>query len=341
MKVKGKHVLLMVGFIILIAVIYLLASTFSYVTLSFSHFYKASVTTTNEEAFHISYALAKDDHIIFVEKDDDKYKVNKIKANNIDPVTVTSLNANEVNNYQLIVKGKYAYVFYNNNDNVKIIDYTYYKFNDLKDLPDGKTIINEFNDSLYSYNNYTLTKLVVDGDSYTLETSYSVDNEIKDIKNISFINENEVVISTYNSTIYKYNITENSKTLITDNYLNYEVYNNSIYYVYSFDSSHLGIGLYSDGQNKNFKVKACDYLSMQVVDNYIYLISENEIYKVNVTREKRHETLQISTYQNASFYLQDVLIVSEKLMYLPMVKYEQNTDTNQYEYAYYLYRYKR
>ena len=80
---------------------------------------------------------------------------------------------------------------------------------------------------------------------------------------------------------------------------------------------------------------------MQVVDNYIYLISENEIYKVNVTREKRHETLQISTYQNASFYLQDVLIVSEKLMYLPMVKYEQNTDTNQYEYAYYLYRYKR
>ena len=330
----------MIGFFLILSFIYIIFSTFSFNTLSFSHFFKSDVATNVSDEFHISYSLAKNNQIVFVEKDNDKYKVNKIKANNVDPVTITSIDASNISNYELIVKGDYAYLFYNNNENVKIIDYTYYKFNDLKDLPDGKTIVNEFNNSLYSYKNNTLTKLIIENDSYYLGDIYQIDNSISYIKSLIFANENEVIISTYTSCIYRYNLLTNESNLLCENYLNYEVYNDTLYYVYSYDNSHLGIGVVSNDTNKKFKIKACDYVSIKVVDDYLYLISENEINKVSISREKRHEKLQISIYQNSEFNLQNVLIVSEKLMYLPMIKYEANDVTNEYEYAYYLYRYK-
>ena len=125
MKLKGKHVLLMIGFFLILSFIYIIFSTFSFNTLSFSHFFKSDVATNVSDEFHISYSLAKNNQIVFVEKDNDKYKVNKIKANNVDPVTITSIDASNISNYELIVKGDYAYLFYNNNENVKIIDYTY------------------------------------------------------------------------------------------------------------------------------------------------------------------------------------------------------------------------
>ena len=79
---------------------------------------------------------------------------------------------------------------------------------------------------------------------------------------------------------------------------------------------------------------------MIVVDDYMYLISTLEINKVSISRQKRHERLQISTYQYMTFYLTDVIIVNEKLMYLPMIKKFDNYSLDEVKYSYHLYRYK-
>ena len=73
----------------------------------------------------------------------------------------------------------------------------------------------------------------------------------------------------------------------------------------------------------------------------MYLISEKEINKVSISREKRHENLQISTYQNINFSLSNILICNEKLMYLPMIKSFDNYGLEEEKHTYYLYRYKK
>ena len=55
-------------------------------------------------------------------------------------------------------------------------------------------------------------------------------------------------------------------------------------------------------------------------------------------RLKKNETLTVSKYDNYSYDLQDILIVNEKLMYLPMI--ETNKDEDEITYSHVLFRYK-
>lgn len=333
MKIKGKHVLLIIGFIFIITLIYAIGSSFYYSNLNFKPFFESENIKETNEVQNITYSLTNDNRILFAEKKDGKLFVNKMKNDNVDPVTVTSIDLKSDEYYDFYCKGKYAYLFYNNN--LKIIDYDYYKFTDISFLPKGLIIVNQYNDVLYSYNDNILYKLQINEKSLTLSTNYVITNEIKNVKNVDFLTENEIVISTYNSEIFTYSLLNNKIIKITDIHSLFTIDNETLYYTYSYDSSNFAISYYNKNTHKTFKVKSCDYLTMQVKDDYMYLINKDEIYKVSIEREKRHETLQISSYDNITFNLSTILIENEKLMYLPMIKKENNN------YTYLLYRYKR
>ena len=114
-------------------------------------------------------------------------------------------------------------------------------------------------------------------------------------------------------------------------------HDNTTYYTYSYGEDQLGIGIIKDNQEVNFTIKYVDYLSMRVVDDYIYLINEKFIYKVSISRQKKHETLEISEYVNSSFSLLNIIIVNDKLMYLPMITYVQEGGNPYYKYSLYKY----
>ena len=77
---------------------------------------------------------------------------------------------------------------------------------------------------------------------------------------------------------------------------------------------------------------------MKIVDDYIYLLNEKFIYKVSISREKRHETLELSEYVDSTFSLLNVIIVKDDLMYLPLIK-KVTEGVNPY-YKYCLYKYE-
>jgi DNA-binding transcriptional regulator LsrR (DeoR family) len=76
---------------------------------------------------------------------------------------------------------------------------------------------------------------------------------------------------------------------------------------------------------------------MKVIDDYIYLINEKNIYKVSISREKRHETLELSEYIDSTFSLLNVIIVNDKLMYLPLIKKVNEGVSTYYKYCLYKY----
>lgn len=352
MKIKKIYILFIFIFLISLALIYVVTSSFSFNTLTFKPFFEASSMQTYDES-HINYVLNNDNEILFVKEnyveqtnedgiknDFYVYKVCKIKDNNIDPITIVSFYMEEEKNYEFFHKGNYGYFFYDFNKNLNIIDYTNKTYKTIKNLPNGLTIINEFNNNIYSYSENKINLLTLNEKSFTLSVYYEIPQDVKDIKRIEFIGENEIIISTYNADLYYFNILSNTNCKMNEKYLNYYVYNNNLYYTYSFDNKHLGVSVFDKFNETNFKVKSCDYVKMEVKEDYMYLISKNEIYKVSIPRQKRHENLQMSIYQNITFHLSDIIIVNEKLMYLPMIKSFDNYGLNEITYSYHLYRYK-
>ena len=45
-----------------------------------------------------------------------------------------------------------------------------------------------------------------------------------------------------------------------------------------------------------FSISAIDYQSIKVVDDYLYLIDENKIQKVSLSRKKKHELFVLICY---------------------------------------------
>ena len=121
-------------------------------------------------------------------------------------------------------------------------------------------------------------------------------------------------------------------------YHQYYVANDNLYYTYSTSDRKLGISIY-DGKETSFSINPVDYLSIQVKTDYLYLISNDEIYKISLSRMKQHETLQSSQFIDMTYALNQVIIVNEHLMYIPMIKKEGDELLGVY-YGYYLYRYK-
>lgn len=327
-------------FISALALIYVIVSAFSFNTLNFKAFYSSDEYLTYDET-KFTYSIDENEDIIFVQEENPseniyKYEVNKILKNNIDPKNIVTFEFDKKINYDFFIKGSNAYFFYNQSKSVNVIcleDKTYTSYNN---LPEGIITINEFDNNMYIYNNNKLYKIDNLNNSYEY---YSINN-ITNIKNVDFIDENTLVCSTYDADIYLLDIKTNNTKQISKKYLDYYIYNNNVYYTFSYDNKYLGIGYINKTEEVIFKVKSCDYEKMIVVDDYMYLISTLEINKVSISRQKRHERLQISTYQYMTFYLTDVIIVNEKLMYLPMIKKFDNYSLDEVKYSYHLYRYK-
>ena len=339
MKIQKKSIIYMLLFICIVVFAYFVVVSFSYNTLTFSPFYKSLSVSEKIDEDKIIYTLNKDNEIVFLINNDDDFVVYKIKDNDVSPKDIVSFQIDDFKNYNLVNSDDVIFLFYNYDNDVVVIDEknrTYAKYND---LPKGKKFINHKTNELYVLSQNVINLVVLDGyGKYTLKEKQVLNDEIKDIKNIEFINENEIVVSTYNGKLYVVNSHNQQVIKLKYIYHQYYVANNNLYYTFSTPDRKLGISIY-DGKEMDFSIDAKDYLSIKVKTDYLYLIANEEIYKVSLTRKKEHETLQMSEYVDMEFSLSQIIIVNEHLMYIPMIKKEGNELSGSY-YGYYLYRYK-
>lgn len=352
MRIKKRHIFFIIIFIAILAFVYVVVSAFSFNTLNFKPFYSSKEYVVKDENKY-NYVLDSNNDILFVQEEvneisnnDGKkvtysYEVNKILKDNIAPSNIVTFKFDDKIKYEFFTKGDFAYFFYNNGKYVNVInlkDKSYYNY---QNLPEGIASVNEFDNNIYIYNDNSLYKIDRLENGFNQTLYYNINKNIKDIKRVDFVDKNVIVCATYDADIYMIDINTNNHKMISKKYLDYYVYNQSVYYTFSHDDKKLGIGHLNLNEEIIFSVKNCDYEKMLVVDDYMYLISSYEINKVSIPRQKRHERLQISTYQYMSFSLVDVIIVNEKLMYLPMFKEFDNYSLDETKYSYHLYRYKK
>ena len=161
----------------------------------------------------------------------------------------------------------------------------------LHNLPEGIASVNEFDNNIYIYNDNSLYKIDRLENGFNQTLYYNINKNIKNIKRVDFVDKNVIVCATYDADIYMIDINTNNHKMISKKYLDYYVYNQSVYYTFSYDDKKLGIGHLNLNEEIIFSVKNCDYEKMLVVDDYMYLISSYEINKVSIPRQKRHERL--------------------------------------------------
>ena len=339
MKIQKKSIIYMLLFIFVVVFAYFVIVSFSYNTLNFTHFYKSLSTSETIDEDKIVYTINNKNEIVFVINDKEDFIVYKIKDDNVSPKDIVSFKLDSFSNYNFINSDDYHFMFYNNDNDVVIINEENKSYNIYNNLPNGKKFINHNTNQIFLLNNYDISVLEINN-SNELKSKYvlSISNEIKDIKNVEFINEEEIVVSTYNGGLFVVNLANNEVTKMSYFYHQYYVANDNLYYTYSTSDRKLGISIY-DGKETNFSINPVDYLSIQVKADYLYLISNDEIYKVSLSRMKQHETLQSSQYIDMTYSLNQVIIVNEHLMYIPMIKKEGDELLGVY-YGYYLYRYK-
>lgn len=339
MKIQKKSIIYMLLFIFVVVFAYFVIVSFSYNTLNFTHFYKSLSTSETIDEDKIVYTINNKNEIVFVINDKEDFIVYKIKDDNVSPKDIVSFKLDSFSNYNFINSDDYHFMFYNNDNDVVIINEENKSYNIYNNLPNGKKFINHNTNLIFLLNNYDISVLEINN-SNELKSKYvlSISNEIKDIKNVEFINEEEIVVSTYNGGLFVVNLANNEVTKMSYFYHQYYVANDNLYYTYSTSDRKLGISIY-DGKETNFSINPVDYLSIQVKADYLYLISNDEIYKVSLSRMKQHETLQSSQYIDMTYSLNQVIIVNEHLMYIPMIKKEGDELLGVY-YGYYLYRYK-
>ena len=339
MKIQKKSIIYMLLFIFVVVFAYFVIVSFSYNTLNFTPFYKSLSTSETIDEDKIVYTINNKNEIVFVINDNEDFIVYKIKDDNVSPKDIVSFKLDSFSNYYFINSDDYHFMFYNYDNDVVIINEEDKSYSIYNNLPNGKKFIKHKTNQIFILNNYDISVLEIN-DKNELKSKYvlSISNEIKDIKNVEFINEEEIVVSTYNGGLFVVNITNNEVIKMNYFYHQYYVANDNLYYTYSPSDRKLGISIY-DGKETNFSINPVDYLSIQVKTDYLYLISNEEIYKVSLSRMKQHETLQSSQYIDMTYSLNQMIIVNEHLMYIPMIKKEGDELLGVY-YGYYLYRYK-
>lgn len=348
MKVGKRHIFYIVLFFVVVFLVYVLITTFSFNTLTFKNFFKSKVVTEKNEKI-INYTLSEDNDIIYTVKDDKVIRVNKIQDNNVEPKTLMLFYCEEVENVDSFERfGKNYYLFYNNGHSVKIIDIENLSFKTLDNNVKEKIVINPYTDEnqVYLFNDESrnLTHLIYDDETQTFNYNFVMNVDIQSeelIKDVIFLSENELICSTYTNKIYNVDITTSSCFLYDneESFIDLKVYDGKICYTFIASDGKLGIKIiHSKEKSEMSLIKRVDALSMQIKNDYLYLICKDQIIKFSLKRLKKNETLTISKYDNYSYDLQDILIVNEKLMYLPMI--ETNKDEDEITYSHVLFRYK-
>ena len=335
MHIQKKSIIYTLLFVFVLVFSYIVITAFSYNVLDFTTFYQSKQVSDEIDEDKIIYTLNSKNEIVYLVNDKDDFFVYKIKDNNIDPELIASIKLKDFNNYGFINSDEYHFIFYNNDKGVIIIDELNKKYNIITDLPEGKKIINHKTNKIYNINNNIL---YVMNDELLWDKVCEISNEIKDIKKIEFINSNELVIATYNGKLFVVNINDLQVTKLNYIYHEYYIANEKLYYTYSTSDRKIGICIY-DEEEESFVIEQVDYLTIKVKTDYLYLIASDRIYKVSLTRKKQHETLQVTEYIDSYYSLSNILIVNDQLIYLPMIKKEDDDKLKEF-YGYYLYRYK-
>lgn len=348
MKVGKRHIIYIVLFFVVVFLVYVLITTFSFNTLTFKNFFKSKVITETDEKI-TNYTLSEDNDIIYTIKDDKVIKINKIQDNNVDLKTLMVFNCEEIEKVDSFERfGKNYYLFYNNGHSMKIIDIENLSFKTLKNNGKEKIVINPFDNEnqvyLFNDENKDLTHLIYDEDKQIFIYNYVMNVGIQSeglIKDVIFLSENELICSTYTKKLYNVDITTSSIFLYDneESFIDLKVYDGKIYYTFIASDGKLGIKIiHSKDKSDTSLIKRVDALSMQIKNDYLYLICKDQIIKFSLKRLKKNETLTISNYEDYSYDLQDILIVNEKLMYLPMI--ETNNEEGKVYYSHALLRYK-
>lgn len=341
MKIRKRTILFIFLFVIILFLLYLIASSFFFNTLTFKTFYQFNRMSENENDFNIQYVLNDKNEIIYVYKDKEDVKINKILDNDVSPKTLFTFSLKEEEEIQSFCQaGTYYYLFYQQNQSLIQMDLENKVYQDYKNLPQGKLIINPFNDQLFLYDSNQLFSLHYANENYSLDLIYRFSLENVDIKNIEFLKQNQFIMTTYEGFIYSVNLITNETIKLNRFYQEYVIENEKLYATFYKDHKTLGILIYDGLEEETFEINTVDYLKMVVKNDYLYLINNLEMNKVSLVRKKKQEKMIISKYQDMNYNLTNVMIVNEKLMYLPMMKTNWNYDTQKNEYEYYLYRYK-
>lgn len=333
-RIQKKYVFLTLTFLFVSAIIYIIVISYFSNNLNFKEYYTLTNTTKDIQHDKVSY-ICDNGKIFYVEKEKDNFSIYYVTDEDHEPKKMTSFEIKNVVDYNFLHHEDYLYLFYNNTNNLIIIDKNTYVNQHYIDLPDGQKVYNNYTNEYYVYKEGKIN-LLLDYDNKN--ASFDIPTTIKQVKKVDFIEKEKVVISTYNSELFIYDYINNEIDKIDNMYNEYYIADDKVYYTYSTKDRKLGFGVVHNGQEKTFSIESVDYISMRVVDDYIYLINEKNIYKVSIFREKRHETLEISEYIDSTFSLLDVIIINEKLMYLPLIKYE-NDGVNPF-YKYCLYKYE-
>ncbi len=329
MRIGKKNVFFILLFIVSLGLVYLIISTFSFISLQFKFFYELSEQSDIVEA-KVIYTITNDEKIIYLNKKDNLVTIEQIEPSNVKPIILFSfeIKNEEMQTYSFEKRGNLHYLFYNNNKSLIIIDVKNSEFKIYNDLNFDFFLINENNNSYYYYTDYVIYSFSEN------KPIYHISNNILNIKSINFISNDYLFIQTYNESNYILNLTNMEYSLI-DNYILYaSINNNTLYYTYYFSNNDLIITTFKDNEFTSFKIKRVDFQSFIVKDEYMYLILDNSIQKVSLKRKKANEVLNISGYTDYIYDLNNIIIYNEKTMYLPMIYKE----TNHYKYR--LYRYK-
>lgn len=334
-KIQKKYIFLTFGFLFLATIVYIIIISFFTNNLNFKEFYSLQNTTENIEYNKTSY-IVEEEKIVYVEKNNDTFTFKYFTNNDLEAKKITSFEIKNVNNYSFIAKGNYYYFFYNNNNLVLINKQTNMN-NHYVNIPNGQKIFNEFDNNLYIYDDSKLLLIDLKDNEFTTSLYYSLPLDISQIKMVDFVGQNKLLVSTYNAKLYIINTIDGSKYQSRNSYHEYYRKGENVYYTYTTQEQNLGIGIINNNQENTFSIKHVDYLTMKVIDDYIYLINEKKIYKVSISREKRHETLELSEYIDSTFSLLNVIIVNDKLMYLPLIKKVNEGVSTYYKYCLYKY----
>ncbi len=340
MKLQKRIFLYIFIFVIALFLMYLLVTTFFYNTLNFKTFYQFHKTSQISNEYNIQYLLNDQNEIVYVYKDKETIKINKILDNDVDPKTLLTFSLDEEDTIQSFRQvGNYYYLMHQQNQSLIKMDLenkNYQEYN----LPEGKFIINPYNNEFYLYDAYQLYELSYHNNQFDRQLKYDFHSQMKEVKNVEFLKENQLVFTTYEGIIYTYDCVANQLTSLKNLYQEYIIAEDKLYYTSYKNSDKMMISVYDGISEKSFEIDKVDYLKIQVKGDFLYLIDQKQMYKVSISREKKQEKMILSEYQDMTYDLTNVLIVNEKLMYLPMEKATWNYTTEKDDYDYYLYRYK-
>ncbi|MCI5744825.1 MAG: hypothetical protein MR270_00880 [Erysipelotrichaceae bacterium] len=329
MKIGKKTIIYIVLFVFLLSFFYLVISSFFSSSLRFKSYFTYD-EIINDNELEISYLVNDKDQIILAYQKDEKIYISEIthddeKAKNIMHIDISSYDRF----YMLKQYGNYYYLFLNSKEKIIKIDLLNKTYECFEFPLSLNIIINEYDNNFYLYEDNKLYLLI--GDEKILK--YTLPDKKINAKEIFFTSESTFFIATYDGKIYYYdNLNVKESTNICTNYFYYQ---KKMYYTYYIDNKKMGI-CYFDGKDEiAFQIPRTFYLSFIVKGDYLYLIDKDNIYKVCISRKKRQEKLVMGKYENMDYNLENILIINDKMMYLPMKK---KIDENSFLMQ--LYRYK-